>query len=435
MNKSDAERITKVLEKMGFVQTNNEEDAEVLGLVACSVRQKSVNKVYGRIEKWNKFKKDKKIVTFLTGCVLDDDKLKLEKLFDLVFKINELPKLDMLLSSYIKKIKTFQTNLSLKQKNFDADFWKIVPKYSSSFQAYVPIQNGCNKFCTFCAVPYTRGREISRSSDEILNEVRYLVNNGYKTITLLGQNVNSYGRDKKGEEINFVQLLQKIGEFGNNTARQFWIYYTSPHPSDMTKEVLEVMAQYPCLARHVHLPIQSGDNDILKKMNRSYNISQYRKIIKNINELLPQATIFTDIIVGFPTETRQQFENTKKAMKEFNFNMVYLACYSPRPQAVSSRWGDDITLQEKKSRFNELTEDLKKIALENNKKMIGKVCKVLIEGIARKENYLSARTEGLIPCRFLCEDRSLVGEFAEIMIESVTPFAASGKFIKVSLET
>jgi len=307
-------------------------------------------------------------------------------------------------------------------------FWKIKPKYSSIFQAYVPIQNGCNKFCSFCAVPYTRGREVSRPSSEILAEVSDLIENGCKTITLLGQNVNSYGMDRE-EEMSFARLLQEIGELGKQGRKEFWLYYTSPHPSDMTREVFEVMAGYPCLARHLHLPIQSGDDTILKRMNRSYSIERFRDIVRDVREVLPEATLFTDIIVGFSGETREQFQHTLDALNEFQFDMAYIAQYSPRPGAASYEWPDDVPTEEKKKRYEELTQELRKVGLLCNQRRLGKVCRALVEGTDRKAGYLAARTEGLIPCRFACTDTSLIGRFVDIRITSVTSFALEGDMI------
>ena len=425
MNKSDAERIRTVLENMGLERTEKEEEATILGLVSCSVRQKSINRVYGRIDKWNNLKNRKSFFTFLSGCVLEADKINFLKLFDLVFEMNDLPKLPDLIRQYGVTIPINFSNFLDKDDNF----WNIKPRYESNFQAFVPIQNGCNKFCSFCAVPYTRGREVSRPSSEIIEEVKELILKGYKSITLLGQNVNSYGHDKPGKEISFSELLMKIGEIGKETKNDFWIYFTSPHPSDMKDDVLEAISKYDCLAKHIHLPIQSGDNEILKRMNRSYNLDKYRSIVKSIRQILPTATLFTDIIVGFSGETKEQFENTIKAVNEFEYDMAYIAQYSPRPGAASYEMPDDVALEEKKLRHHKLTDELKKVTLIRNKQMIGNNYKVLVENEDRKEGYLSGKTEGLIPVRFKENDKSLIGKFVYIKIYSVTPFAAEGERI------
>ncbi len=364
MNMSDTERTKPVIERMGYEWTDNEDEASLLGILACSVRQKAIDKVYSRISKWNKLKSKKNLLTFVTGCILPSDKNRFLKLFDIVFPMSELQQLPEMIGQYgivtpfslqspVKghtmfenpRLKEFKEKAaSLKLNEHIPDFWHINPLYESSFEAFVPIQNGCDKFCTFCAVPYTRGREVSRPSPEILDEVKSLVERDYKSITLLGQNVNSYGLDKKGEEIDFPELLRRIGGLGKKSGKEFWVYFTSPHPRDMTDEVIEVIAEFPCLAKQIHLPIQSGDDKVLIRMNRKYNVEKYGEIVKTIRRLIPEATLFTDIIVGFTGETDEQFENTRKAMVDFNYNMAYIAQYSQRPGAVSSRWVDDIPL-------------------------------------------------------------------------------------------
>ncbi|MFP4471618.1 MAG: radical SAM protein, partial [Bacteroidales bacterium] len=252
MNMSDSERVRTIIEtQTGYQWTDNEEEANMVGILACSVRQKAIDKVYSRIQKWNKWKNHKSLITFISGCILPNDMEKFLKLFDIVFRMSELEKLPDMIRQYgvVTPASLFNDLLSMPKNESIDNFWNIPPEYSSGYEAFVPIQNGCDKFCTFCAVPYTRGREVSRPSGEIVNEVRNLVENGYKSITLLGQNVNSYGLDKKGEEIGFPELLRRIGELGMEMQQEFWLYFTSPHPRDMTDEVIEVIAKYDCLAK------------------------------------------------------------------------------------------------------------------------------------------------------------------------------------------
>jgi tRNA-2-methylthio-N6-dimethylallyladenosine synthase len=445
MNKSDSERTRTVIERMGFIWTDREDEANLLGVLACSVRQKSIDKVYSRISKWNRWKKDRSLITFVSGCMLLADKEKFLKLFDLVFTMDELPELDTMVRQYgivtpaslSSPAETSQApvqTLALKPIKDPAEirqFWKVRPQYSSSFEAFIPIQNGCDKFCTFCAVPYTRGREVSRSSDEILKELRELVDKGYKSITLLGQNVNSYGLDKRGDEISFNTLLEKIGEFGERSGKEFWIYFTSPHPRDMSADVIDVMARYSCLAKQVHLPVQSGDDKVLIRMNRNHNMDRYRNIIHTIREKLPDATIFTDVIVGFTGETDQQFENTRKIMEEFRFNMAYIAMYSPRPGATSSRWEDDIPRDVKKERLQVLTDELVKYNRIYNSSLIGRKLRVLVTGHDRKEGYLRGLTEGKLIVRFPANDQSLIGRFTDLQINSAADFSLEGEKLAI----
>ena len=429
MNHSDSERIRSVIEGMGYEMTSSEEEASLIGVVACSVRQKAIDKVYSKIQKWNRWKNDRPLVTFVSGCILPADEKKFLKQFDLVFRMNELPDLpEMLQQCGVATEFSVRHSLgSFERKDERTDFWQVDPTYSSNFEAFVPIQNGCNKFCTYCAVPYTRGREVSRSSVDILAEVERLVDRGVKSITLLGQNVNSYGLDKKGEEISFAQLLRKVGEMGNQEGKDFWLYFTSPHPRDMTRDVIEAMADYDCLAKQIHLPVQSGDDELLLRMNRNYSTADYLKIIDDIRELLPTATIFTDIIVGFSGETDQQLENSAKLMEQVGFNMAFVAKYSPRVGAKAAEWEDDVTPKEKSTRLARLSDVLKVSSLAHNEAMIGKSYRVLIDGKDRRvENALTGRTEGKLPIRILEAPSELIGTFQTVEITSVAALSLTG---------
>ncbi len=433
MNMSDSERVASVLDAAGCVKVDNEEDANIIGILACSVRQKAIDKVYNKISKWNKWKNKKNLVTFISGCILPTDKEKFLKLFDIVFGMPELPQLPKMLQEY-----GIANPLSLgSEPQTAADeiklFWNVKPKYDSNFEAFVPIQNGCNKFCTYCAVPYTRGREISRPSEEIIQEVRNLAEKGYKSITLLGQNVNSYGLDKKGEEISFAQLLEKVGQIGEEITHEFWVYFTSPHPRDMSDDIFHIIAKYDCLGKQIHFPLQSGDEKVLIKMNRNHSLLKYRSTMESLRRILPQATVFTDIIVGFTDETEEQFENTRKAMAEFKYNMAYIAMYSPRPGAASYRWEDNISLDEKKRRFAVLSEELQKHTYEHNKAQVGKTLKVLVREDDRKAGYLSGHTDGKIVIRFKSDDRSLIGQIVELKITAAAKFSLEGELVKIAV--
>jgi tRNA-2-methylthio-N6-dimethylallyladenosine synthase len=431
MNQSDAERVRAVIEDLGYSPTDNEEEADLLGIVACSVRQKAIDRVYARIHAWNSWKNDRALLTFVTGCILPADRDKFLTLFDLIFDITELPRLPDLIRQYGVVMPAGAGHVIPPESLQDPakGYWWIAPRYTSRFEAYVPIQNGCDKYCTFCAVPYTRGREVSRPSKDILDEVQRLVEKGYKTVTLLGQNVNSYGQDRPGEELSFAQLLREVGEIGQRSRREFWVYFTSPHPRDMTEEVLRIIAAYPCLAKQIHLPLQSGDDKILLRMNRTYEVDQYRATVHAIRKILPTATLFTDIIVGFSGETEEQFGNTLSAMREFAYNMAYVAQYSPRPGAASFRWSDDVPHEEKSRRLHALNEELAAGALRRNQALIGTTCRVLVEGPDRREGYLAGRTEGRIPLRFAATDASLIGSFVEVRIVSVAPLSLQGELL------
>ena len=450
MNQSDAERTRTVLQQMGFIPTENENEATILGIVACSVRQKGIDKVYGRIEKWNSMKNRQNCITFVSGCILPADRVRFLKLFDLVFPMNELPKLPDMIRQYgivtpaslkmgeeiemqpvVKPVAPLFNKHDVVNPSANmGQFWAITPTLTSEFEAFIPIQNGCNNFCTYCAVPYTRGREVSRPSAEILGELKDLVNKGYKSITLLGQNVNSYGLDKKGEEINFAELLRRVGEYGKASGKEFWVYYTAPHPRDMKDDIMEVMAQYDCLAKQIHIPIQSGDDNMLKRMNRHHDLATYRHIIQTIRRVLPTATIFTDIIVGFTKESEEEFENTRKAMEEFKYNMAYIAQYSVRPGAVASQWEDDVPKEVKRERYHILTDELMKHSLVYNTGLIGSTVKMLVEGYDRKNGYLNGHTEGKIVIRFASDDKQLIGQIVNVKVTKAAPLSIEGELVR-----
>jgi tRNA-2-methylthio-N6-dimethylallyladenosine synthase len=435
MNTSDAERVSSVLESLGFERTESEEDAAILGLVACSVRQRAIDRAYAKIRKWNSWKNERSLLTFATGCVLPADKNRLLKTFDFFFPITDLPDLPDMISRYGVVTQAgiaFNIGAAVPPESHADErkgFWQIDPAYASSFEAYVPIQNGCDKFCTYCAVPYTRGREVSRPSDEILAEVDGLIQRGYKSITLLGQNVNSYGRDRQGSEIGFASLLEQIGKMGKSSGNEQWVYFTSPHPRDMTRDVIEVISTYSNLGKQIHLPLQSGDDEVLTRMNRNHGLEEYRRSVDQIRTLIPGATLFTDIIVGFPGETEEQFEHTRRAMREFNYNMAYIAMYSPRPGAKSAKWQDDIPHEEKNRRLHELSAELKSMSRTHNNALIGKTMRVLISGHDRKAGYLSGKTEGRIIARFPSIDDTLIGHFADVKISLAADMSVEGDLV------
>ncbi len=480
MNVSDGERVRTVLHEMNMEETKDENEAQLLGIMACSVRQKAIDKVYSTVHKWNKWKNDKSIFTFISGCILPADREKFLKKFDLLFAINELPHLKNLLTQYgiPSEISTrayaeeqdkphtqstthaaqvtrapYITPARSPQHNNDATaatktndlargFWQYQPSYTSTFSAFVTIQNGCDKFCTFCAVPYTRGREVSRASSEILAEVHTLMQRGYKSITLLGQNVNSYGLDTGGKELSFAQLLARIGNMAEEMKHTCWVYFTSPHPRDMGRDVLETIARYKALAKQIHLPLQSGDDKLLMKMNRNHSMVRYEKVMQDIGELLPDATVFTDIIVGFCGESRAQFENTKAAMQRYNYAMAYIAMYSPRIGAASSRWTDDIPLEEKKARYHELSQVLQATSRTHCERYLHKTVTVLVEDFARKGNVLRAHTEGKIPVYITVPStmshehtQKTIGTFCSVHIDEVQSLSMKARFSKEVYKT
>jgi len=329
MNTSDAERISAVLESSEYKFTPKEDKADLIVVVMCSVRQSAVDRVHWLSQKFSKIKKNKpNLKIILTGCILKKDENIFAKNFDYIINIKEIKKIPEILK--IKKIKNSN------------DYLDLIPKYTSKDMAYIPIMTGCNNFCSYCVVPYTRGREISRPAKDIIKEVKNLIKKKYKEVWLLGQNVNSY----KDGEINFPKLLKKI----NDIQGEFKLNFTSSHPKDFSDELIETMTKCQKLSMDLNLPIQSGDDEILKKMNRPYTVDQYKTLVKKIRKALPNIRLSTDIIVGFPGETKKQFNNTVKLVKEIGYGVAFISKYSPREGTVAAKMKDNVSWKEKKRR-------------------------------------------------------------------------------------
>ncbi len=360
MNKSDSERIASVLENMGYRSTSNEKEADLIVVNMCSVRQSAVDRVYGQYQKFAKLKIRKpKLKTILTGCILKEDQKKFAKRFDLILNIKDLSKLPQKISARGATPKT-SGPLFCKQS-----YLNIKPKYQNSFLAYVPISNGCNNFCTYCVVPFTRGSLACRDHNEIfkevknvvkkgLNPIRNAISNGAREIWLLGQNVNDY-QSPTNHLINFTKLLKMV----NDIPGEFRILFISPHPKNFSDELIATLAKCEKFGKLLNLPVQSGDNRILKRMNRNYIVKEYKNLVKKIRENIPGIKLSTDVIVGFPGETKKQFQNTVKLFKEIRFDWAYIVKYSPRPGTAAFQMEDNVPLIEKKRREKILREILK----------------------------------------------------------------------------
>lgn len=323
MNKSDSERITSVLENMGYRQTLNIDKADLIVVNMCSVRQSAVDRVYGKIRDFAKLKaQNPKIKTILTGCILKKDRPKFAKGFDQILRFKDL--------------------------------LKYQPKYQDKSVAFVPISNGCNNFCSYCVVPFVRGPLICRDHKEIIREVKNTAKKGFREIWLLGQNVNDY-QSPTDPSINFAKLLNQICDIPGN----FRILFTSPHPKNFSDELINTLAKCKKFGKYLNLPVQSGDDKILKKMNRNYTVKEYKNLVKKIQRKIPGIKLSTDTIVGFPGETEANFQNTAKLLKEIKFNWAYIAKYSPRRGTVAFEMKDNIPLSEKKKREKILREILK----------------------------------------------------------------------------
>ncbi|MCD4760898.1 tRNA (N6-isopentenyl adenosine(37)-C2)-methylthiotransferase MiaB, partial [bacterium] len=407
MNSSDAERLASVLKKIGYQETTDEKKADLIGIIACSVRQAAVDRIYSKVHNWQSVKEKRPLITLLAGCVLENDQKKLKNKFDLFIDIKNLDNL----AEDLKKI-TNQEKLALP------NFFDIKPSYYSSYRAYVPIMTGCNKFCTYCAVPYTRGREISRPSQHIIKEIKKLLAKEYKEIILLGQNVNSYGLDRK-KEIKFPELLKKI----DNLSDYFWLKFLTSHPYDMSDKLIKAMAECKNLNPYLHLPVQSGSNKILKKMNRHYTVAHYKKLIKKIRQAIPNIAISTDIIVGFCSETNKNFQATKQLIKDVNYNVAYIGQYSPRFGTAASRlYKDNVNKPIKKDRWQKINNILKKQSLAFNKTLIGQTQEVLIDAIQPKKKdgkYINVgKISNYVAVHIHTKQPLKIGEFYQTKITS-----------------
>ncbi|MFA6252907.1 MAG: tRNA (N6-isopentenyl adenosine(37)-C2)-methylthiotransferase MiaB [Patescibacteria group bacterium] len=417
MNTSDAERLITVLKKIGYTETNDEKQADLVGVIACSVRQAAVDRIYGKLREWQIIKETRPLITLLSGCVLPTDRKKLADKFDLFIDINHLDNLT-------KDLK----NIAPEKKLAVPNFFDIAPSYISDYRAYVPIMTGCNKFCTYCAVPHTRGRETSRPSAQIIAEVKKLLKNGYQEIILLGQNVNSYGLDRKAE-IKFPELLKKIDNLGKN----FWLKFLTSHPYDMSDDLIQTMSRTKNLTPYLHLPVQSGSDAILKKMNRHYTVNHYKKLIKKIRESLPDMAISTDIIVGFPTETEAQFKETLKLVKEIKYNTAYFAQYSTRYGTTAAKlYKDDVPKTTKKKRWQELNKLIGQQSLAFNKKLVGQEGLVLVDQNKKiGQNWLNlGKLANYTTIKILTKKPLKIGSFVKVKINKALNWGVEATEVK-----
>lgn len=427
MNVSDAERIKGILEDMGLVNSNERNEADVVIVTTCGVRQHAEDRIYGIIPRIKKH--NPKSIIVLTGCLSKRQDVinRLNKHVDIWLNAKDMANLSQLLFEKLPTLKPQPKNIeSLK------NYLSLQPKYTSKYSAYVPIGNGCNNWCTYCVVPKARGSEAYRAPEEILNEVRGLIKNNYKEITLIAQNVDSYNFiDESNNSTSFATLLQQVDDLEG----EYWLRFSTNHPKDISNDLVQVIKNGKRICPHIHLPVQSGDDEILKAMNRNYTKEEYLRLVDtiriNLDAELP-ATITTDIIVGYPQESLDQFNNTAQLMREVSFDMVYISQYSPRPNTASYNLNDNVTTEEKKRREGELTEILKTTNSANNRKYIGKNIRVLI--IGNKKGYIIARTNTGKNVKIKIDNelnsKQIIGEFANVTIIDAESYKLYGKIIK-----
>ena len=432
MNFSDSEIVASILQKEGYGPTKNVEEANLIFLNSCSIREKAELTLRKRLTDFKKTKiKNPSLMIGVLGCMAERLKEKFlveEKLVDLVVGPDAYRSIPLL----IKEVSTGQKAVNVLLSR-DETYSNITPIRldTNGISAYISIMRGCNNMCSFCVVPFTRGRERSRDMYSILDEAKELLQNGYKEVVLLGQNVDSYNwyDENLKKEFSFANILEQIAKL-STTLR---VRFSTSHPKDITEEVLDVMTKYDNICKYIHLPIQSGNNRILQLMNRNYSPEWYKQKVELIRKKMPECAISSDIIAGFCTETEEEHQDTLKMMTYCNYDMSYMFFYSERPGTLAARrYIDDIPLETKKRRLQEIIDLQNNLALKNNANSVGKIYEVLVEGNSKKDsNFLMGRNSQnkIVVFPKILDMEIDKGEYVHVLIENFTQTTLIGKFI------
>ena len=412
MNESDSERLAHQLESVGYVPTEVVDVADLIILNTCCVRETAENKIYGRIGELKHLKeKNKNLIIAITGCMAQKnqaDMFKRAPHIDIVLGTHNIQHINEMVKE-VQRTKKRQVNVEMDNTVLP----ELAAKPNGTFFAWVPIMNGCNKFCTYCIVPHVRGREISRPVDAIVKDVRELGEKGFKEITLLGQNVNSYGLDFK-DGTDFGTLVDALhGIPGIERIR-----YMTSHPQDMTKGMVDALGRSSNIVTQLHLPVQSGSDTILKRMNRHYSVEKYKDLLQYCREKIDGVTITTDIIVGFPGETEEDFQQTLQLLKEVRYDMAFTFIYSKRSGTPAAEFEDQVPEEVKRVRLQALMDVQNEISLELNQAMEGKVYDIIVEGPSRTdENMWFGRTSGNKMVLFPKQDSLKIGDTIDVRID------------------
>ena len=421
MNVHDSEEIAARLESLGFESTDTIEGADLVIMNTCAIRENAHDKLYGFLGrcKHEKEKNNKDLIIAICGCMAQEENVCNEimtkhKYVDLVFGTHNIHELQDL----ILKKNNIQT-ISVYSK--EGEVYENVPyKRDSKIKAWVNIQYGCDKFCTYCIVPYTRGKQRSRRSCEIIKEVNRLIKDGYMEVTLLGQNVNAYGKDLN--DISFAELLEEVAKTGIPRVR-----FVTSHPWDFSDEMIEIIAKYENIMPYIHLPLQSGSSRILKLMGRRYTQEEYLTLYNKIKNIIPNVSVTTDIIVGFPNETDEDFEETLKVVNECKYESAFTFIYSPREGTPAAKMEDSIDIATKEERLQKLNKLVNKYSLEANKKYIGKTVDVLIEGISEKDpNKMFGYTDTMKLVNVVGAQEK-IGKIVKVTITDAKSFSLDGE--------
>jgi len=423
MNELDSEIMIGQLASRGLTRTYSEEDADLLIYNTCSIRDLAERKVMGKLGKLGRGKKKNSIIG-ITGCMAMAKKDSLFRKFphlDFVVGTNNITDLNSVLDEVLYTDKQILKTDDKYEENLDY----LIAKRDDTLKAYVSIIRGCDKFCTYCVVPYTRGQEVSRHPDSIVEECKKLVDNGYKEITLLGQNVNSYGKDKPEWNCLFHDLLYRLDQIKG----LYRVRFMTSHPIDITENLMYAIRDLTSLCDLIHFPIQAGSSRILKKMHRIYTKEQYLEKVAKIKEIIPNASLGTDIIVGFPTETEEEFLETYNVFKDIRYSVAFIYTYSPRKGTPAMRWKDDIPQEVKDDRLQRLMDLYNQIGSEQRQSMLGSTVEVLVDRFNRDNEYLRGRTSCWKKVIFKGSE-NLIGTSQKIKIHSFSHQTLIGEIVK-----
>lgn len=421
MNEHDGERVKGVLSKEGMIETENIEEASVIILNTCAIRENAHDKVFGFLGLVKKLKETHDILLGICGCMAQEESVVNEimskyKYVDFVFGTHNL---NNMINVINERINSGKQNIEVYSE-LGSICEGIPEKRESKYSAWVDIQLGCDKFCTYCIVPYTRGTQRSRKKENIIEEIEKLKNEGYLEVTLLGQNVNAYGKDLY-ENYTLANLLEDVSKTEIPRIR-----FVTSHPWDFTDEMIEVIKKYDNVMPYVHLPIQSGSDRILKLMGRKYTIDEYLKLYNKIRKEVKGVSITTDIIVGFPGETEEDFEETLKIVNECKFDGAFTFAFSPREGTPAAKLKDNTTIEEKNERLHRLNEIVNKYSNEANQKMVGKIEKCLVTGISEKDSskYMGY-TENMKLVNIISNE-NIIGQIVNVKIDEAKSFSLNG---------
>ena len=421
MNVHDSEEIKALLETIGFIETDNMEESDLIILNTCAIRENAHDKVFGFLGRCKHLKQEKKdLIICLCGCMAQETSvvneiLNKHKYIDIVFGTHNIEELPSMLINKINKL-----NINVYSKEGNVIEVNNLYKRDSLFSAWVNIMYGCDKFCTYCIVPYTRGKQRSRKSVDILKEINELIKKGYKEITLLGQNVNAYGKDLENE-MSFAKLLESVAKTGIERIR-----FVTSHPWDFTDEMIDIIAKYDNIMPYIHLPLQSGSDRILKLMGRRYTKEEYIKLFDKIKNKIKNVAITTDIIVGFPNETDEDFKETLDVVNYCKYDSAFTFIFSPRENTPAANMEDNISLNVKEKRLQELNTIINKYSLMNNEKLVNTIQKVLLTNVSEKDNNkLCGYTETMKLVNVEC-NKDLIGTIQDVKIIDAKSFSLDG---------